>query len=277
MYEELIGAVSKEKVKDMIFSRLKYFGFEAKNVSVGNEYYIFNFGEESVVHFDIKGIRGWRFAIWIQDSDDEKEYLVYLFGDKINWIDKFKPSCSTLCSERVRVPKEYTEENVHDYESPDSVVFDISDSLFRLKKNRRIAEYGLRDSDEGFFEWLYSEFMWYNVKKPLQYFYENKIIPILYKLVLRWMGFYYGKYIVPRKLIDQNEIFKNCTVSPRWRTGIEYKEGVSEDDRFSLWCYLNDSKAVEFLRKYSNFVQFKDSEDKRGFWYKKKVEDDEED
>ena len=271
-----IGEMNKPKIKNLIFKELRERGLEPIDVAVGNGYYLFDFGEDSVVHFKIKGIRNWKFAIWIQDSDDNTEYLVWIFGNKRNWIDKFKPSASPISSDKLRLPHEYTEKNQHDYETPDWAVWDVLDQIIRLKKNRRIAEYGLRHSDEGFLEWLYSEFMWYDVKKPLQYFYENKIIPILYKLVLRWMGFYYGKYIVPRKLIDQNEIFKNCTVSPRWRTGIEYKEGVSEDDRFNLWCYLNDSKAVEFLRKYSNFVQFKDSEDKRGFWYKRKTEEDEE-
>lgn len=272
-----IGELNKPKIKNLIFKELREFGLEPIDVAVGNGYYLFDFGEDSVIHFKIKGIRKWKFAIWIQDSDDNTEYFLWIFGNKRDWIDKFKPSASPISSEKLCLPHEYTEENQYDYETPDSAVFDVIDQITRLKKNRIIAEYGLQDSDEGFFEWLYSEFMWHEVKKPLQHFYENKIIPILYRLILYWIGLYYGKYIVPRKLIDQNESFKNCTVSPRWRTGVEYKEGVSEDDRFNVWCHLNDSKAVEFLRKYSNFAQYKDSEDKRGFWYDIKTEEDEED
>jgi len=272
-----IGELNKPKIKNLIFKELRERGLEPIDVAIGNGYYLFDFGEDSVVHFKIKGIRKWKFAIWIQDSCDNTEYLLSIFGNKTNWIDKFKPSCSPISSDKLRLPHEYTEENQYDYETPDWAVLDVIDQMTRLKKNRIIAEYGLRHSDEGFFEWLYSEFMWYVVKQPLGYFYENKVIPILYKIVLWWIGLRYGKFIKPRKLIDQSKQFDGFTVSPRWCTGVEYKEGVSEDDRFKLWCHLNDSKAAEFLRKYSHFTQYKNADDKRGFWYKRKTEEDEED
>ena len=265
---EIGTSLTRAKIKELVFRELEGRGFKIINPSVGNGYYLFDFGDESVVHFKIKGIRNWMFALWIRE--DGEEYTVDFFGDKINWIDKFKPSRSTVAAEQLRLPKELTEENFDNYRDPGDVVYDVIEILCRLKANRHIAEYGLDETGEGFIKWLWGEIKWYDIQKPLEKFYEGKVIPILYKLTLGWIGLRYHKYVKPRAIVDQNKIFEGCSVSPRWLTGVEYKEGLTEDEIFQTWCAIQDSKCADFLRKYSHFAQYKDAEDRRGFYYNKK-------
>lgn len=87
-----------------------------QDVSYGDGYFIFGMGTNSVVHFRIKQIPGWLFAIWwdIPDKDklkkskkeDPKDWQLgkdYITGTWFTQyeanIDKFKPSRSEICEE----------------------------------------------------------------------------------------------------------------------------------------------------------------------------------
>ena len=87
----------RTQIKNCVFDILKNEGFTVTNVEELNGYFIFEIGEKSVYHFNIKEIKNWKFGLWIVDTKDDDGHDVYsisLFGDKEYWIDKFKPSAS---------------------------------------------------------------------------------------------------------------------------------------------------------------------------------------
>ena len=96
----------REKIKNAFFDVLKENDFTVENIEESNGYFLFEFGEKTVFHFDIKEIKKWKFGLWIRDGKKKDSFRLEFFGDKIDWIDKFKPTASTLSHD-----KEYTVED----------------------------------------------------------------------------------------------------------------------------------------------------------------------
>lgn len=269
---DYIGKLSKTKIKELCLKCLEDNGFHPTDINVGNGYFLFDFGKNSVVHFKIKEIPYWLFGLWILDDKEKKEYTIQFFGEKEDWIDKFKPSRTSISSSKndgdkvhYRVPFRVTNENKCKYFDVDFAVWTQMDELQRLKKNRRIAEYGLSDTNRSFLKWLWKEIWFYDIEKPLTDFYEAKIQGILYKLCLRYLGFKYRKYIKIRPIVDMSD--PGYYRHPRYECGVEYLPDVPNDKVKEIWYELEDSKISSFIRKNSNFGQYSDSEAKRSFYY----------
>ncbi len=64
-----------------------------------NGYFIFEFGEDSVIHFKVKEVKGWLFGIWFNREYDGEEPKDQLFWQYERDIDKFKPSASVFLIE----------------------------------------------------------------------------------------------------------------------------------------------------------------------------------
>lgn len=97
------------EIADTMFSIMKTLGYKPYDISYGNGYFIFEMGEDSVVHFKLKGVwKSWKFGMWINSENlnkteeitEENKYdhmIVQLFCQNEDWLDKFKPSRSSLC------------------------------------------------------------------------------------------------------------------------------------------------------------------------------------
>lgn len=73
-------------------------GFHPTDIEYGNGYFIIERGEDMVVHFHIKELKGWKFGIWWDlDGDQEFDFFTQYERD----IDKFKPAASTFVKENV--------------------------------------------------------------------------------------------------------------------------------------------------------------------------------
>lgn len=86
---------NNRKIANSVFNELRNEGLVPVNVQFSNGYFIFEKGEDAVVHFKIKGVNKWKFGMWIDINDVDK--AVQVFAQHIDYIDKFKPSCSTFC------------------------------------------------------------------------------------------------------------------------------------------------------------------------------------
>lgn len=86
---------NNRKIANSIFNELRKEGLTPVNVQFSNGYFIFEKGEDAVVHFKIKGVNKWKFGMWIDINNTDK--AVQVFAQHIDYIDKFKPSCSTFC------------------------------------------------------------------------------------------------------------------------------------------------------------------------------------
>lgn len=96
--------MTKRDVAEKIFTYIRNNKFNPINIEYGNGYFIFDRGEDSVIHFSIKGLNGWKFAMWLDDVDDEEDNkkecikIRFFCQHKLN-IDKFKPSRSFFLEE----------------------------------------------------------------------------------------------------------------------------------------------------------------------------------
>ena len=267
--------LSKTKTKDLVLDYLKRnAGLTVKNIVSGNGYYLFEFGKNSVFHFTFNEIRGWKFGLWLRWEDKEKKKLkIDFFGHKINWIDKFKPT-QTLLANSVVIS---SYKDLKDFE----LMYDLfhgsnehynSDGnilkwLRHLKRYRHLTEYfmGSNYLNKSFTSWLWEEFWFYDVKEPLEKFYEAHIQGLLYKAAIWLIGIKYHKYVKTRPVIDQTQ--PGWITSPRYETGVEYRPGLDDETVKKIWYKIEGSKLVKFLNKNSHFSQYSDSEAKRGFYY----------
>lgn len=96
------------KIAEYMFDVIRKFGFEPYDIQYGNGYFIFDHGEDSVIHFRVKGVwKHWKFGMWVNSEyledkyrEEESEYfykVVQIFAQHDTLIDKFKPSRSSLC------------------------------------------------------------------------------------------------------------------------------------------------------------------------------------
>ena len=84
-----------------IFDYIKENGFKPINIKYGNGYFIFDKGENGVIHFNVKGLHGWKFGMWLETdaeklkNDNGQDYpAVQFFCQHELNINKFKPSRS---------------------------------------------------------------------------------------------------------------------------------------------------------------------------------------
>ena len=102
--------MTNKEIAELMFSKMRKFGFTPYDIDYGNGYFLFEMGENSVVHFKIKEVwKNWKFGMWIDSNaleyhkgDDETSYedepnVVQLFCQHEHLLDKFKPSRSALC------------------------------------------------------------------------------------------------------------------------------------------------------------------------------------
>jgi hypothetical protein len=107
-------AMTNKEIAELMFSKMRKFGFTPYDIDYGNGYFLFEMGENSVVHFRIKEVwKNWKFGMWINSEaleyykgDDETKHctsyedepnVVQLFCQHEHLLDKFKPSRSALC------------------------------------------------------------------------------------------------------------------------------------------------------------------------------------
>lgn len=106
--------MTNREIAELMFDRIREHGFTPYEINYGNGYFLFEMGEDSVVHFRIKEVwKNWKFGMWIDSSaldeynvDENKETpyekeenVVQIFCQHEHLLDKFKPSRSALCVE----------------------------------------------------------------------------------------------------------------------------------------------------------------------------------
>lgn len=267
--------LSKTKVKDLVLDYLKRnAGLTVKTIVPGNGYFLFEFGKNSVFHITFKEIRGWKFGLWLRWEDDEKKKLkIDFFGHKINWIDKFKPS-QTMLANSVVIS---SYKDLEDFELMYDLFHGSNENYYsdgyvlkwlrHLKRYRHLTEYFMRDNylNKSLPKWLWDEFWFYDIEKPVTDFYEAHIQGLLYKAAIWLIGLKYHKYVKTRPVIDM--ALQGMVTFPRYETGIEYKPELDDETVKRIWYKIEESKLVRFLIKNSNFSQYSDSEAKCGFYY----------
>lgn len=106
--------MTNKEIAELMFEKIRSFGFTPYDINYGNGYFLFEMGENSVVHFKIKEVwKNWKFGMWIDSkeldnyNEDENKDIPYekepnvvqMFCQHEHLLDKFKPSRSALCIE----------------------------------------------------------------------------------------------------------------------------------------------------------------------------------
>lgn len=135
---EMTTAKKYEIMRGEILDYIRKIGFTPVNVQCGNGYFIFDMGENSVVNFWIKELKGWKFGIWFyspkdDDGKDKPNYCKF-FAQREWFIDKFKPSASNYCTEI----KTYNEDNKF---FDNFALMDVRSMLYEMKYHPFISFY----------------------------------------------------------------------------------------------------------------------------------------
>lgn len=237
----------REKIKNVFFDVLKEYGFTVENVEESNGYFLFEFGEKTVFHFDIKEIKKWKFGLWIRDGKKKDSFRLEFFGDKVDWIDKFKPTASTLSHD-----KEYTVEDFNKSSLEDELTFfyyGFCKHLRQLKASRHIKEYSLNSytGEDGFLKWMWHEFVvfkWYPFKKDV----ARKITRVYHKIIKWYLEIRYRKYI------EEVEIVKTPFFMHDTDIEITYKEGIENEVLNKITDKIDNSLTTNVLNPFRYLI-----------------------
>lgn len=122
-----------QKRVDRIFNFIKKdSGIKIKNLKSGTGYFVFDFGKNTVHHFRVKGLRGWKFGLWIRRVEDNKFYAVSFFGEHKWFMDKFKPTATTIHIEKDIERKTLDRDDLYDWNTL-SFMYAVRDKINSLK------------------------------------------------------------------------------------------------------------------------------------------------
>lgn len=94
-----------QKVRtENIFRTIEKLGYHPIDIEYGNGYFVFEHGEDMVIHFHIKECKGWKFGIW-WNLEDKNQFDFFTQFEAT--IDKFKPSASTLVEEEISYDEDF--------------------------------------------------------------------------------------------------------------------------------------------------------------------------
>ena len=248
--------LSKKEVIEKIFNEIEEESNHRLKVIdkvFGNGYYIFEFGEDSVCNFKIKGLKRWTFGLWIRKDNDNETYVINLFGEHNDYIDKFKPTATRITHEF-----KYVDEN--DLWKCQEFV----DELLMIKHHPSVMKHWHYGMYENYLIFLLREFFYYQIESPLTKFKEYSltkfylnIIKIFYKLRFR--------------KLDVNVYVKEKGWHPPFNFQLyydKYNEDEVEDIYFSI---EKENRKVwlipEWIRYNIDVEHFRDKDDTRGFYY----------
>lgn len=107
--------MTNKEIMDSVLKEINAMGFHTKDVQYGNGYFLFEGDDNSVCHFHIKELKGFKFALWTTNGFDDIEKQIKENGVGWTWansleidprsdvvfftqyerdLDKFKPSRS---------------------------------------------------------------------------------------------------------------------------------------------------------------------------------------
>lgn len=229
--------MTRREVSEKVFTYIKENGFVPYDIYYGDCYFVFSKGEDGVVHFRIKGLHGWKFAMWINTNeeelknDDGKDYAaLQFFCQHEQNIDKFKPSRSYFCEKYL----------LQDVEVTEPLFYNIGDMLKQIKYHPLFSF----AQDSGYDKYVstrscllnYLMIRYYNITYVIREWFEQ--IPLYC-----WTKFKIAlcrncKIVKSIKIIDHNTDGFRC--SPRYDCRITFNRLYSDKQQDEAECkWLN--------------------------------------
>lgn len=218
----------------------------------GNGYSIFEFGDDAVCHFSLPKRKDWKFGIWINGIENDK-YSISLFGQYIDYIDKFKPSCCTI-SYNVKLDK--------DFENLDDELYDFVNDLNNVKDSNwasliKYYWYGYYGAKNNPIKWLLNDFYFYKIRKNVLSFWNNNVVYLILKTRVFVDRVFIGRNFNKIEIVDNNKNGWIC--SPRYDVKYNFKN-TRNDNTYRLYKFIN-------RHNYKNASIRAIDEDNKGFCY----------
>lgn len=225
--------MTNKEVSEIIFSKIKEFGFKPYSIHYHGGYFVFKTGQDSVVDFKIKGLKKWLFGIWIEidpsklknENENEADYpALQFFCQYEESINKFKPAESYF----------HAEYNLSDILSPSNYQYNEIKHIVKSIKRHPFISYV---NDNYFFESDYFEksFIVEYLKSRF-----NTLCEKTKKYFKTWTPYYWCKFklffcgnnpiIEKIKIIDGNH--DGWEISPRFTLDILFKKESTDEEEF---------------------------------------------
>ena len=235
---------TNKQIVDIVFNKIKEFGYEPYDIEYGNGYFLFEMGEDSVIHFRVKGVwKHWKFGMWVFADELSSEKIeenkgkphhmlpkvVSVFAQYDTQIDKFKPTRSDLC----------WEVDANDWESTLNApygFYELEDMLGMMKRHPFMCYCGVCGQSAGYYDGSFvAEF----VKNERKEYIKNirKIVNVAIYVPYTKAKIFFAK---KSKCIKSIEMYNFEKENPGWVT--DYLYGVkivfksdSTDKQISAW------------------------------------------
>lgn len=251
-----------DKVYESIFNSFSEYGIKYVNVTKLRGYYLFSFDYDKVCHFSLEGRDKWLFGIWVTPDLEKKKVTIELFGEQKYYIDKFKPSASSISFDF-----ELKLNDDNSFEDVDMLRFGLYDyelELLKIQESPLMYQYMLY----GISLYKQPSFIGY----LLSYTYEY----LIYNRIFEWWkydGLYYLSKYVFKPIIN--------ILCPKISVTVENMKGILYYPTCKLNLYYDKIDEDDFGRIYRNkFIRaiskidhmrvdhYTDKNDKKGFYMK---------
>ena len=219
--------MTRREAAEKIFNYIKENKFTPTNIEYGNGYFIFDMGDDGVVHFDIKELHGWKFAMWIEtdaeklkNSDGEDYPAVQFFCRHKLDLDKFKPSRSFFI---VKFSLDEIQQ-----EDPFGL-WEIRNILNMIKRHPFVAfdmSWSQSNLSDESYIGCYLRVLRYEIRDKLREWCKDT-----------WVRVWHGSkvwFIRKYKVVDSAELIDNnhdgCKCYPRYDMKIHFKK-ISDDEQ----------------------------------------------
>ena len=223
-------------------------GKKVKTKNIGNGYYLFNFGDNTVCHFTMEGAKDWLFGIWAIPQEDGS-IKIDLFGEHEWYMDKFKPSATRISETRI----------LRQNESLSSLGWKFLDTVddIALISNYPIfgyLKYYWKNPQRSPISKYIDDWIFYRIENPIIEWKRNQINNFLAKIYKIYAKFRWSKYINIDIIDSKEEGFK---VWPRFTFKVTFVENVSEDVIEKIYYKIKKFKFFDENCRIS-FYEFND-------------------
>lgn len=216
------------EIAENMFSIMKELGYKPYDISYGDGYFLFDMGEDSVVHFKLKGVlKSWKFGMWIDSENldkteeitEENKYehmVVQLFCQNEDWLDKFKPSRSHLC---VKLDRDDYNDIIKPSDNNRKYFYQVDSMLGMIKKHPILCYDEFCGEYVGYANY---SFLWNFIKSKAKLYWKN----IKEKVTCSfWLTYTKAKLQLAKhdKIIKSVRIYDFEKENEGWSTDYKYR------------------------------------------------------
>ena len=239
MSEETTKKMTYRELTEKFFNSIKSQGdfedIEFTDVTYLEGYYIFAFGEDSVVHFHINKCPGWKFGIWWDEVGEEAKpyYNGEFFAQYEENIDKFKPTASEINT------------NITIYLEGEDSIFETSETIEFIEKEPYLAfcrDYCFMNYNFRYLSRREAKMIFWKYKREKAA--EDKYTKKFDAIVLNWVRKHILHLFTDAEIIDMGENW-----SPRYDVFAPFEKNKDIVDKSGCYSWFGDDNESQRLKK----------------------------